>query len=578
MLIRLFLLLMLATNAEAALELSSPGRNIGIGTTSTKNALSVLGGVAIGDIAFTMTTAPTQGLIVKGNVGIGTAAANVALKVLGTVAATAYTGDGSALTGISTQWATQNTTDVSIAGGNVGIGTTKTTTAAMTIMNGNVGIGTWKPTEALEVLGTASVNQLSLRGTGPYKIFGTAVQIDPNNSSGTGLTPKVNIDTAGNLGIGSTAATTSRVTVFTGDLEFKEAGKGIKFQDGTTQTSASSSGGWTDAGAVLYNTTTTDNVGIGSSVADATLEIVKQGTAPILAVSSTPSGNGNYFLVANGGNIGMGTLLPEYGMVVTTNGAAYKSISSVSVVGAGVGIGTTLTTNAALAVMSGNVGIGTWKPAAALDIVGALKATSIGVGTYAVCTVSGNCPGSGGSGTPGGNSAEPQYNSSGSFAGLPRGVMTSGGNVGLGTTTVPSGTFEVTKNSTDDIILASSTGSVSGDYFIVKNGGNVGVGTTSPQAKLVVMGNVGIGTWTASGPLNIAGVTQFVFNSANVGIGSTSPTADLDVTKHIRMNPTDSPSTCNTNFTGALYYDASLAEMCDCNGSSWAQVDGGGAC
>jgi len=36
-------------------------------------------------------------------------------------------------------------------GGNVGIGTTLLTTAALSVMNGNVGIGTWVPTQIFQV-------------------------------------------------------------------------------------------------------------------------------------------------------------------------------------------------------------------------------------------------------------------------------------------------------------------------------------------------------------------------------------------------------------------------------------------
>ena len=38
------------------------------------------------------------------------------------------------------------------------------------------------------------------------------------------------------------------------------------------------------------------------------------------------------------------------------------------------------------------------------------------------------------------------------------------------------------------------------------------------------------------------------------------------------------PIACTADREGFLYWDGSLAELCDCNGSSWQQVDGGGAC
>jgi hypothetical protein len=55
----------------ATWELSTPGQNTGIGTTSPNDTLGVGGNMAIGAYAYTNTAAPANGLIVQGNVGIG---------------------------------------------------------------------------------------------------------------------------------------------------------------------------------------------------------------------------------------------------------------------------------------------------------------------------------------------------------------------------------------------------------------------------------------------------------------------------------------------------------------------------
>lgn len=64
---------------------------------------------------------------------------------------------------ISSQWTTQNTTDISFAGGNVGIGTTNPQ-GALTVMNGNVGIGTWISPSSLQVIGGGTATELVNKG------------------------------------------------------------------------------------------------------------------------------------------------------------------------------------------------------------------------------------------------------------------------------------------------------------------------------------------------------------------------------------------------------------------------------
>lgn len=111
----------------------------------------------------------------------------------------------------------------------------------------------------------------------------------------------------------------------------------------------------------------------------------------------------------------------------------------------------------------------------------------------------------------------------------------------------------------------------------------------------LVPGRQDFGLFLSNGPgiiisaPNSAGVIRFITGGANservrldsdgrLGIGTTAPQQQLEVNTTLRLTPTDAPGACSGTTKGSLYYDESLSELCDCNGSSWEQVDGGGAC
>lgn len=90
-----------------------------------------------------------------------------------------------------------------------------------------------------------------------------------------------------------------------------------------------------------------------------------------------------------------------------------------------------------------------------------------------------------------------------------------------------------------------------------------------------ISGNMISGFDTASIRLEDADAASTIIADLN---GSTISDGGSSGTTVNGLALTDSPGTCNSGATGRQYQDASLAESCVCTGSSWVQVDGGGAC
>ncbi|MFH0913638.1 MAG: hypothetical protein V1884_05100, partial [Candidatus Omnitrophota bacterium] len=120
--------------------------NVGIGTSSPQGLLHV--GTAAG-----------SGLIVQksGNVGIGTTSPTEALEVNGTIKATAFSGDGSGLTGIA-----------GISGLTTGMiskasSATAIADSVMAESESNIGIGTTSPAARLDIIGLGTATGFALR-------------------------------------------------------------------------------------------------------------------------------------------------------------------------------------------------------------------------------------------------------------------------------------------------------------------------------------------------------------------------------------------------------------------------------
>ena len=173
-----------------------PG-NVGVGTTSPSNLLTVAGNASIG--SYSNFVAPTNGLIVSGNVGVGTTSPSNLLTVAGNVSVGSYSNVVAPTNGL--------------------------------IVSGNVGIGTSNPTHSLDVRGTtrmlasggvwltvrdglnnvisefsreiANNNSLLQVNFGSFVINSTNhIAFRPTNNVGIGTSnPSYKLDVVGNMGV-----------------------------------------------------------------------------------------------------------------------------------------------------------------------------------------------------------------------------------------------------------------------------------------------------------------------------------------------------------------------------------------
>jgi hypothetical protein len=172
-----------------------------------------------------------------------------------------------------------------------------------------------------------------------------------------------------------------------------------------------------------------------------------------------------------GGNVGIGTVLP---------------LATLDVRGG--------------SVFLGNVGVGTTTPRAAIDfaVPSLIMTGAVGIGT--------TLP-----------------NETMKFRVYGDGFL--GGNLGIGTT-VPRATLDI----------AGGGGGIGGGALVIPEG-SVGIGTYSPMvpvdlavATVRIAGNLGIGTTSPRGLLDVAGVGSVFLPQANIGIGTTfGPALPLEV-------------------------------------------------
>ena len=470
------------------------GGNVGIGTSSPASKLHISGsGQTIMRLDSDTTTnvsqfqikAASDAVLIMGMQGGSAASTNFGV-----------TAAGQAYFGTSTLGSPHPTSLVIGNASNIPIAFSTNNVERMRIDGvGNVGIGTTSATNKLEVIGGTNTrinlgNIDDVNRGGKLEIISgsaTARQFYVGTNSaiynlvfGIDSIEKMRIDTAGNVGIGTTApGALLEISSSTAAslLNIKGAGgNGLLFVSGSGL------------------------VGIGTTLPNAKLEIIHDSTA------ATPA------LYIKGGYVGTTIARFEriYGVTPTTT---YVDIN-----GSG--------GNAQLTIASANntFALGVNNTTSAFEIS---DNSSIGTNTRLLIDVNGNV----GIGTTTVSRKLHTYVTTGPAMRL----ETSGSNASIefipstghnrynwliGAQQNISDAFEITPST------ATNGTTFSTPSLLVKSDGNVGIGTTAPTARLHVTGSTG-GVFEVD---TLGGATTFyVSASGNVGIGTSSPVAKLSV-------------------------------------------------
>lgn len=460
----------------------------------TSSELAALVTDETGTGALTFATSPKF----TANVGIGSVTPGAALDVQGTVRATAFSGNGAALTNVA-GWAKSGTyVYQGVITDNVGVGTVvpegildvgtghSTLVSSTGVLRINGGLAPALSTFG-DLIGDSNIwasgrgAPLFYDGTAPVALVGVLVSDVPTNNQVPVWNTNGTITWENQTAAGGSSITAADTQVIFSDGANNAVGNaGLAFNKATATLTT---------GVVSTTAVPRPSLGLFASSTD---------TDWIIGVNGDAGSDNDDPLT-----VGIGTTVPDMSVKMQFNQ------------GGNIGIGTTVA-NQVLQVV-GTVDMTGFKMNTAPAAGSILVANTVGLGTWMAATT---LPASGGSGTVTSSTINQvaRYNATGTAVVGSTILSEDGTNVGVGTTS------------------AKALFEVGTAKFDVLTGGNVGVGTAVPSNKLyvagtaevqgfkmnsgaggyvLVSGTTGIGTWMAPGAIGAGGGTGTV----NTGVG-----------------------------------------------------------